>query len=214
MGCQLLCRALETSPNQFKVVAQAVRGREILTALTRQKPQVALISSSLEEGPQAGFSVLQEVYGTFPQARPIMLLENSEPESVTSAFRAGAKGVFCRNGTVEALCRCISCVHQGQIWATSAELQFVLEHLARAVPFQTLNGHVNGVFTKGEKKVVSLVVEGLNNEEIAAQLNLSRHTVKNYLFRVFEKLGISNRVELVLYVLHQRNTPAVKTATP
>ncbi len=214
MGCQLLCRALETSPNQIKVVAQAIKGREILTALTRQKPQVALISSSLEEGPQAGFSVMQEVYGTFPQARPIMLLENSEPEAVTSAFRAGAKGVFCRNGTLEALCKCISCVHQGQIWATSTELQFVLEHLSRTAPFRTLNGNGDGVLTKREKEVVGLVVEGLNNDDIAAQLNLSRHTIKNYLFRVFEKLGISNRVELVLYVLHERNAPAVKTPTP
>ncbi len=214
MGCQLLCRALETSPNQIKVVAQAIKGRDILTALTRQKPQVALISSSLEEGPQAGFSVMQEVYGTFPHARPIMLLENSEPEAVTSAFRAGAKGVFCRNGTVEALCKCISCVHQGQIWATSTELQFVLEHLSRTAPFRTLNGNGDGVLTKREKEVVGLVVEGLNNDDIATQLKLSRHTIKNYLFRIFDKLGISNRVELVLYVLHERNAPAMKTPTP
>ncbi len=202
MGCQLLAEALRRSQSRFVVSACAVDSTEILKALAERKPDVALITAQLQDGPLAGFTVLRQAQAFSPKTRCVLLVETSEPEMVTNAFRAGAKGIFCRSGSFEALCKCICAVHKGQIWANSTELQFVLESLARAAPLQRLNGQAQ--LTKREEDVVALVVQGLTNREISSRLNLSGHTVKNYLFRVFEKLGVSSRVELVLYALDQR----------
>lgn len=204
MGCQLLADALNKSDCHFLVCASAVNSRDILKALAERKPDVALISANLEDGPMAGSTLLTLAHTCSPQTRTILLVEASEPEIVTEAFRTGAKGIFCRAGSFEALCKCIVAVNKGQIWANSTELQFVLELLARATPRQRLNGQAKAQLTKREEEVVGLVTRGLTNREISRQLQLSKHTVKNYLFRVFEKLGVSSRVELVLYAMAQQ----------
>ena len=132
----------------------------------------------------------------------IVLLENSQRALVVEAFRAGAKGVFCRSDfEFKALWKCVSSVNQGQIWANSQQLQFVMETLWETAPLRLVNSEGAGLLTKREEDVVRLVADGLINREIAGQLHLSEHTVKNYLFRIFEKLGISSRVELVMYAV-------------
>ena len=73
-----------------------------------------------------------------------------------------------------------------------------------APPARVLNAHGLNLLAKREGQVVSLVADGLTNRDIAAQLGLSEHTVSNYLFRIYNKLGVFNRVELVLYVMKQR----------
>src|SRR5712692_5984368 len=190
MGGQLLTDALRRSSAHFLACACAVNSREVLKALEEHEPQIALVSLNLEDGLLAGLAVLRDVHTLFPKTRPILMVEASEPVMVINAFRAGAKGIFCRTGSFEALCKCISAVHKGQIWATSDELQSVLEVLARAAPLQRFNG--------------SRV--RLTNREVSKKLNLSAHTVKNYLFRIFDKLGISSRVELVIYALDQKES--------
>jgi len=128
-----------------------------------------------------------------------MLLEQCERDLVVDSFRGGARGIFCRTASFEALCKCIERVHQGQIWASSTELQIILEAFASAVPLRATNHRGENLLTRREEQVVNLVAQGLTNREISGQLRLSEHTVKNYLFRIFDKLGVSSRVELVLY---------------
>ena len=205
MGCQLLSEALKKSPYRFSVVAHALNVKEILRRVEEKKPQVTLVSANLEEGPLAGFPALQELHASQLKTKPVMLLEVSAPDMVVNAFRAGAKGIFCRKKPFEDLCKCIHSVNKGQIWASSDELQCVLEVLTRAAPYQAISPHAKSILTKRERDVVSLVSEGMTNQDISRRLNLSTHTVKNYLFRIFEKLGISNRVELVLYSLDHRD---------
>ncbi len=205
MGCQLLSEALKKSPYRFSVVAHALNVKEILQKVEEKKPQVTLVSANLEEGPLAGFPALQELHASQLKTKPVMLLEVSAPDMVVNAFRAGAKGIFCRKKPFEDLCKCIHSVNKGQIWASSDELQCVLEVLTRAAPYQAISPHSANILTKRERDVVSLVSQGMTNQDISRRLNLSTHTVKNYLFRIFEKLGISNRVELVLYSLDHRD---------
>jgi DNA-binding CsgD family transcriptional regulator len=83
-------------------------------------------------------------------------------------------------------------------------MQFVLEALGQVAPLHIVNAKGKSLLSKREEEVVACVAEGLTNREIARQLTLSEHTVKNYLFRIFDKLGISGRVELVLYALSHR----------
>jgi len=95
-------------------------------------------------------------------------------------------------------------VHQGQVWARSTELRFLIDALRPTQPVKSIGLRGSGLLTKREEGVVHLVAEGLTNRDISHQLNLSEHTVRNYLFRIFNKVGTSNRLELALYAIDRR----------
>jgi DNA-binding NarL/FixJ family response regulator len=204
MACQLLTSSLQRN-NNFRVAGVAVSMNEVLQALKQEEAQVAVISANLQEGPLSGFKLLRELRSSHARTRVVLLLDNSERDLVVDAFRGGARGVFCRSQSFKMLCKCIYCVHQGQIWANTVEMQFLLEALGQVAPLHIVNAKGKSLLSKREEQVVSCVAEGLTNREIAKQLALSEHTVKNYLFRIFDKLGISGRVELVLYALSHRD---------
>jgi len=120
------------------------------------------------------------------------------------AFRAGAKGVFRRSeADIDLLSKCVARVHAGQVWASSAELEQLVEAFRASAPVKITDAKGENLLSKQEAKIVRLVADGRTNREIASHLELSEHTVKNYLFKIFDKLGISNRVELVLYAMSQ-----------
>jgi two-component system, NarL family, nitrate/nitrite response regulator NarL len=204
MGCQLMVRALQESRQPIKVVGSATESVEILKGLDANPSDVAIISADLREGPITGFRVVREARAAYPQTRIIVLVDTPERALVVEGFRAGADGVFSRSEPFEMLCKCIIAVCGGQIWARSEQLRFVTEALAKghAQPIKSANG--THLLTKREEELVHLVAEGLTNRDISRQLGLTEHTVRNYLFRIFNKLGTSNRLELALYVIKQR----------
>ena len=118
---------------------------------------------------------------------------------VVDAFPGGARGVFCRGYAFNTLPKCIRRVHEGQIWVSNIELEFLLELVITLRPLKIQQAGGMARLTPRERDVVRLVAEGMRNQEIALQLNLTEHTVRNYMLRIFDKLGISSRVELVLY---------------
>jgi DNA-binding NarL/FixJ family response regulator len=140
----------------------------------------------------------------------VVLLDALERNLVVEAFRCGARGVFCRSGSFQALCKCILCVHEGQVWASSAELRFVVEALVDPVPIETRGWPNSRPLSKREEEIAHMVAEGFSNRQISERLVLSEHTIKNYLFRVFEKLGVSTRVELTLYALKRGRIPLTR----
>lgn len=145
---------------------------------------------------------MREVHRLHPALNIIVLLETRHRALVVEALACGARGIFCRSDRFEALCNCIRCVHAGQVWACTAELEYVVdalfEHASRAP--QTPGTRP---LSKREQQIALLVAEGNSNRQIAEQLRLSEHTVKNYLFRIFEKIGVSTRVGLTLHMLKQ-----------
>jgi len=200
MSTQLLVEALARD-RQFDMIESMPDKSALLALLKREQPHVVVVAAKLADDNGGGSDLVREIRSESPVTRVIVLLDASERASVVEAFRAGAQGVFCRTEPFRLLSRCIQCVHQGQIWASSGELQFVLEALARPALPKIKGGSVLSV---RETDVVRCLVEGLTNREIAQRLRLTEHTVKNYLFRIFEKLGVSSRVEVVLYALGQR----------
>jgi len=92
-------------------------------------------------------------------------------------------------------------VHSGQFWVNNAQLQFLFEMIIRLSPLPVVNSGGMALLTSREQEVTRLVAEGLRNEDIALKLGISEHTTRNYLTHIFEKLGLSSRVELVIYAL-------------
>ena len=198
MNCQLLISALKRS-SRIRVVGCATAADEILSEVKAMRPNVALISATLRDGSLSGFLVARELRNQYPDVRTVLLVDSAERGWVIDAFRAGAKGIFCRDDSLTTLPKCIQTVHQGKIWASSSQLESVLEAFARVAPPRLVEGSGKTPLSKREREVAELVSEGLSNREIAQRLNLSEHTVKNYLFHTFEKLGITSRLELVLF---------------
>ena len=204
MGCQLLEHALSRTRFRFQVTACAVSRPEILSSLKNNRVDVALINQSLQDGPFVGFQLLTEIRESFPQTRAVMLLKTATCDLVVDAFRGGAKGVFCRTESFETLCKCIESVHRGQIWANSDQLHYLLSAFVQSSPLRAVDYAGKPLLTKREDEVASLLAEGLSNRAVSLKLGLSEHTISNYLFRIYNKLGVSSRVELVLYLLRQR----------
>jgi DNA-binding NarL/FixJ family response regulator len=96
------------------------------------------------------------------------------------------------------------------VWANSKHLGFLLEALGQTKSLQLRDARGASLLSKREETVVRLVADGLTNKAISSELHLSEHTVRNYLFRIFDKLGVSSRVELVLYCLQDRRTVSVE----
>ncbi len=199
MSTQLLVDALARDA-QFQMIEAASNGTTLLQLAKRERPHVVVLSAKLGENSGSGFDLVRELRGLSPAPRVIVLLDASDRTAVIEAFRAGAQGVFCRTEPFRLLAKCIQCVHAGQVWASSSQLQFVLEALAKPMLANfTRNGE--SLLSAREMDVVRCVAEGLTNREIAQRLTLTEHTIKNYLFRIFDKLGVSSRVEVVLYAL-------------
>jgi DNA-binding CsgD family transcriptional regulator len=122
--------------------------------------------------------------------------------------------LFCREcQPFRALCRCISVIQQGQFWANTDQIGYLIEELTSGPSPRVIN--VKGVvlLTPREEQVVSLVSEGIGNRLIAQQLDIKESSVKKYLLRIYDKLGVSNRVELVLYALTHRG-PEIDAPAP
>lgn len=215
MGCNLLSQALERQ-SDFRVVATVVEAAALAESLRKYAPDVALIGAHLQDGSLSGFAQLVQVRSEFPSLPLVVLLDRTDPELVVNAFRAGVRGVFSRSDSdISLLAKCIRRVLEGQVWADSTQLHYLLEAFSSgALERDHPREPALSLLTAREETVVRLVAEGMGNREIAQQLNLSEHTIKNYLFRIFEKLGFSNRVELVLYAiakLNQPETPPVRS---
>jgi len=206
MHCDLLNMAFHTVRERFHVVGAASSRTEILSVLQERRPQIVIISDHLEDGPLTGIRILPEIRTISPDTRILLVMGAPDRDLVIEAFRFGADGVFCRNRPFELLCKSLDAISQGEIWATPSELRDVLDEFARAPRPLKMDPAVERRMTKREGDVARLAAEGLSNREIARKLGLTEHTVKNYLFRIFDKLGVSNRVELVLSCLRHEQT--------
>jgi DNA-binding NarL/FixJ family response regulator len=209
---QLLSEALQRDP-ELDVVTWNADPRGLLAAALAGDVNVLAVSSALDGHPARGLETLRELRAARPSIRAVVLLDSRKPEAILDAFRAGARGVFNRDSSIEMFCKCIRSVHQGQIWADSADVALVIEALASAPRMRLPAADGLNLLSKRECEVVESLVQGLTNREIAERMGLSPHTVKNYLFRVFDKLGVSNRTELLFMTLSQGGS-AEEAAAP
>jgi len=131
-----------------------------------------------------------------------MMIPMSERDLVIDAFRGGARGVFCRAQSIKELSKCIRRVCEGQIWANNHNLQYILEFLTQFKPLRVVKpGGGLLQLTNRETQLVGLLAEGMSTREISQKLEITEHTVRNYVSNIYDKLGVSSRVELALYAV-------------
>jgi DNA-binding NarL/FixJ family response regulator len=212
MQAQLLTSALRRH-SEFRITTCPMDSRAILQAVTSKLPRVAVLSLSAPANLSETLLELRRFHLAHPEIPKIILVDACDRGLAISAFRSGARGIFSINeANLRLLCRCLLRVAAGQIWANTEQLNYLMDMISEVPSVRVLNSRGNSILTPREEQVVALVAEGLGNRQIARDLNLSEHTVKKYLFRIFEKLGVSSRVELVLYAVNNGDSRPVEWA--
>ena len=202
MQSQLLTSALRRRP-EFHIISCRMDTISILQAVTPKPPRVALLSLTPPANVSETVMTLRRFHLSHPEVPKVLLVDSCDRELVISAFRSGARGIFAiTDANLRLLCKCLLRVADGQIWANTEQLTYLLDLISEVPSLRVVDSGGRSLLTPREEQVVALVAEGLGNRQVARELNLSEHTVKKYLFRIFEKLGISSRVELVLYAVN------------
>jgi DNA-binding NarL/FixJ family response regulator len=199
---QLMSDALKRDPG-LHVVAWDGQIAGLIATVLAENVDVLAVSCVMDAQPFRGLELVRELLTVRPGSRAVVLLDSQERDLVVEAFRSGARGVFSRDESVESFRKCIQRVHEGQIWANTRQVEYVIEVLASSPTIRAVDGKGLKLLSKRENEVVRYLAQGLTNREIAERMDLSQHTIKNYLFRVFDKLGVSSRVELLFMTLNQ-----------
>ena len=192
-------RKLLDSDDELTVVGEAASGTECIKMFAKLKPDILLLDLRMPD--KSGLAVLEEVnFDTVP-TRVIVLTAAEDNREVIRAMRLGARGVVLKQSATEVLLKSIHRVHAGEIWLDNRMTAEVLNafSVAGAAPRSE-----KPLLSDREKEIVHLVVQGFRNKEIGVKLFIGEQTVKNHLHNIFDKLGVSDRLELALYAIHHR----------
>jgi DNA-binding NarL/FixJ family response regulator len=202
MSAQLLASELARSRQDISVVGVSNDSDEAIRQLGSCRPNVALINSHLGDGQLAGYRVLQSLPMACPKAAAIMMIPIYDRDLVIDAFRGGARGIFSRVDAPQLLSKCIRSVFGGQIWVNNNDLISLIEFVTHLKPLRPVkSGGGMCHLTPREMDVVRELTEGMSTRDISHKLSVSEHTVRNYLSNIYDKLGVSSRVELALYAV-------------
>jgi DNA-binding NarL/FixJ family response regulator len=209
----LLSDAFEQVPD-IQIVRPINDVQQLLDVSKSDTADVILLGSSQVENTCSAVAILEALPDRYKDAKVIAITQKPGQAEVIALFRAGVKGILCSsNLRFELLCKSIRCVHEGQIWASNEHLAYLVSSVSRIKSTDVTDSRGRSLLTAREQQVLHLLADGLSNYELATVLRLSEHTVKNHLFRIYDKLGVSNRMEAVLYALTPRNTLPMPAAT-
>jgi DNA-binding NarL/FixJ family response regulator len=203
-----LCRLLALEED-FEVVAQAQDGRQVLDVLQQYEPDVLLLD--LKMPGLDGLATLQRLQAAKNKTRVIVLTASDDKNEFVQAMKLGTSGIVLKQTATELLIKSIRKVHAGEIWldshTTAAVIrQFVANEempaLPQPVPAPQSRERDRSPLSQREREIVALVAQGFKNKEMAEKMFISEQTVKNHLHNIFDKLGVSDRLELALYAIH------------
>jgi two-component system, NarL family, nitrate/nitrite response regulator NarL len=203
-----LCRLLALEED-FEVVAQAQDGRQVLDVLQQYEPDILLLD--LKMPGLDGLATLQRLQASKNRTRVIVLTASDDKNEFVQAMKLGTSGIVLKQTATELLIKSIRKVHAGEIWldshTTAAVIrQFVANDDAPAPPIPTASApsreRERSPLSQREREIVALVAQGFKNKEMAEKMFISEQTVKNHLHNIFDKLGVSDRLELALYAIH------------
>jgi DNA-binding NarL/FixJ family response regulator len=196
LQCELLATGLESLRLGLEIMC--ANDLESLHALlSEDAASVVIISDSSAKS--SALSLTKQLRARFSGLPIIFLLQEGRHDRAVEAFRAGARGIVYSNENLSQLAKCIDCVAQGEVWVRRADLAMIFDGLLNPkVRVTDVTGRT--LLSPREEEISRLVAEGMSNREVSRTLKISESTVKNALYNIFEKLGISNRVELARYM--------------
>ena len=194
-------RLLETVAD-YKVVGEASDGAQALELVHEHKPDVLLLDSAMPKHP--GFEALRDLSmsRTSTPLRVILLTAAAEKRQITEALQLGARGVVLKDSATQLLLKAIQTVMAGEYWVgreSTSNLVQSLGTLGQSRPHAAARRKKLGL-TPRELEIISAVVPGYSNKEIGEYFRISEDTVRHHLSNIFDKLGVSTRLELALLV--------------
>jgi DNA-binding NarL/FixJ family response regulator len=201
-----LRRLLELEP-EFEVVGEAADGAEAVAQTQQIRPDILLLDLAMPRMP--GLDTLRELAAQHAEAKVILLTAAIENRQMAEALQIGARGVVMKEAATQILLKAIRAVMSGQYWVGREPVADLTQYLkAHAAGQQNAKAKSYGL-TRREIEILSTIVSGLSNKEIAQKFSLSEDTVKHHLTNIFDKLGVSSRLELALFAINNRLIEAV-----
>ena len=195
-------RKLLTSDDNIAIVGEASNGNEAMQMVAKLKPDVLLLDLRMPD--KDGLAVLEEInFDTLP-TRVIVLTATEDDRDVIRAMRLGARGVVLKQSATDLLVKSIHKVYSGEIWLDQRMTAEVMKAFSKSS--EAGARREKPLLSDREKEIVQLVAQGFRNKEVGEKLFISEQTVKNHLHNIFDKLGVSDRLELALYAIHHRLT--------
>ncbi|HXA75834.1 MAG TPA: response regulator transcription factor [Candidatus Acidoferrales bacterium] len=193
-------RKLLEVADDVQIVGEASNGVECVKLLTKLKPDILLLDLRMPE--KDGLGVLEEVNFDSLPTRVIVLTAAEDDRDVVRAMRLGARGVVLKQSASDLLLKSIRKVADGEIWLDNRMTAEVIDAFKKSS--ESGQRREKPLLSDREKEIVQLVAQGFRNREIGEKLFISEQTVKNHLHNIFDKLGVSDRLELALYAIHHR----------
>ncbi len=193
-------RKLLEVADDVQIVGEASNGVECVKMLAKLKPDILLLVLRMPE--KDGLGVLEEVNFDSLPTRVIVLTAAEDDRDVVRAMRLGARGVVLKQSASDLLLKSIRKVADGEIWLDNRMTAEVIDAFKKSS--ESGQRREKPLLSDREKEIVQLVAQGFRNREIGEKLFISEQTVKNHLHNIFDKLGVSDRLELALYAIHHR----------
>ncbi|MGA2115346.1 MAG: response regulator transcription factor [Bryobacteraceae bacterium] len=203
-----LCKLLALE-DDFQVVAQAQDGRQVLEVLQQHEPDILLLD--LKMPGLDGLATLQRIQSSRGKTRVIVLTASDDKNEFVQAMKLGTSGIVLKQTATDMLIKSIRKVHAGEIWLDSHTTAAVIRQFVAnedAPPMASSSAPTvsrereRSPLSQREREIVALVAQGFKNKEMAEKMFISEQTVKNHLHNIFDKLGVSDRLELALYAIH------------
>lgn len=197
-------RRLLQAESGFEVVGEASDGDGLVALARKTKPDIILLDLAMPK--QDGMEVLRELSAAKLPVRTLLLTAAINKAQIVQALRLGAYGVILKESTTQRLFDCIHCVMAGQYWIGRESVSDLVMALRSVAPADGGSRVPDFGLTPRELEIVTLVVAGYSNPDIAQRCSISEQTVKHHISNIFDKLGVSNRLELALFAVNHRLT--------
>jgi two-component system, NarL family, nitrate/nitrite response regulator NarL len=185
---------------EFTVVGEATDGRQALQMIQDRCPDVLLLDLVMPE--LTGLDTLRELSSSPTPVRTILLTAAIEKEQIAQALQLGARGIVLKDAPTETLLDSIRTVMSGEFWIGQTKVADLVSALRAYMPSADDEQRKQFGLTGRELEVVGAIVSGLTNRDIAENFSISEQTVKHHLRNIFDKVGVSNRLELALFAIN------------
>lgn len=198
-------RAVLNRQPSLEIVAEAADGIDAIERTVQLDPDVVLMDVTLPK--VDGLTVLRSIQARAPRSKVILFASVEHKDDFVEAMKLGCCGILLKDSSTSLIEKSIHKVHAGEIWLDSTTTAAVIRQFASPAEFPAAhsNGKTNrerAQLSQREREIIVLIAQGYKNKEIAEKMFITEQTVKNHLHNVFDKLGVSDRLELALYAIH------------